>query len=387
MGRRYTRNGRATALAVALVSLVLVLTSCASSADRADRALQRAIDRLVSRRGGPLGAFAVVQRGGQVQIYSAGVGDTESGAPPLLVDHMRLASTAKAFSGAVALSLVQSRMLSLTDTIGSRLAGQGMPAAWSPVTLAQALHHTSGLPDYTASPSFRAQFSADPSQVVDPRRLWTYVAREPLAFPPGSSYKYSNTDNIIVALMAEAATGRPYEELLASRVYEPLKLRETSLPLGTNLPAPFMHGYVTDPPEPPVDVSELISGSGPWASGGIVSTPNDLNAFARGYIGAELFSRELQQHQLAWVDGESSYPGPGKNSAGLGVFRYETRCGTVYGHTGNIPGYSQFFAATLDGERSMTMSVNEALSENSKPEIMEELRAVDEDLVCAAMQD
>jgi len=133
------------------------------------------------------------------------------------------------------------------------------------------------------------------------------------------------------------------------------------------------------------DVS-AISASGPWASGGIVSTPADLNAFARGYIGAVLFSHQVQQQQLTWIDGESSYPGPGKNSAGLGVFRYETRCGTVYGHTGNIPGYSQFFAATLDGERSVTVSVNEALSEAVKPEIMQQLRGVDEQAVCAMFE-
>ena len=40
----------------------------------------------------------------------------------------------------------------------------------------------------------------------------------------------------------------------------------------------------------------------------------------------------------------SEPPGPGKNSAGLGIFRYETRCGTVWGHTGNYPGYTQFAA-------------------------------------------
>jgi hypothetical protein len=45
-------------------------------------------------------------------------------------------------------------------------------------------------------------------------------------------------------------------------------------------------------------------------------------------------------------------PGPGRNSAGLAVFRYRTRCGTVYGHTGNFPGYVQFAAATRDGSRA-----------------------------------
>ena len=34
------------------------------------------------------------------------------------------------------------------------------------------------------------------------------LPEEPLLFPPDSAFNYSNTDNIVVALMAEAATGR-----------------------------------------------------------------------------------------------------------------------------------------------------------------------------------
>jgi D-alanyl-D-alanine carboxypeptidase len=40
------------------------------------------------------------------------------------------------------------------------------------------------------------------------------VANEPLVFTPGSRYEYSNSDNLIIGLMAEAVTGRTYEELL-----------------------------------------------------------------------------------------------------------------------------------------------------------------------------
>ena len=72
---------------------------------------------------------------------------------------MRLASTSKAYSGAVALSLVRRGQLALDDTIGERLPG--FPAAWSAVTLRQALHHTSGLPNYTTDPAFQADLGGD----------------------------------------------------------------------------------------------------------------------------------------------------------------------------------------------------------------------------------
>jgi hypothetical protein len=80
--------------------------------------------------------------------------------------------------------------------------------------------------------------------------------------------------------------------LLRRFVFRPLRLRETSLPVRARLPRPFLHGYVTEPGSPPEDVSTLLS------------------------------------------------------------FRYRTRCGTVYGHTGNFPGYVQFAAATRDGRRA-----------------------------------
>jgi D-alanyl-D-alanine carboxypeptidase len=66
----------------------------------------------------------------------------------------------------------------------------------------------------------------------------------------------------------------------------------------------------------------------------------------------------VQKRQLAFVSGHSEPPGPGRNSAGLGVFRYRTSCGTVYGHTGNTFGYTQFISSSLDGRRSAVVSVN-----------------------------
>jgi len=65
----------------------------------------------------------------------------------------------------------------------------------------------------------------------------------------------------------------------------------------------------------------------------------------RAYLGLRFFDAAQQREQLRFVrGGASSPPGPGHNAAGLAVFRYRTRCGTVYGHTGNFPGYVQFVA-------------------------------------------
>ena len=336
----------------------------------------------------PPGAIAVVQRGQRREVHSFGVGNIRTDRRMKAGDRMRVASTAKAFSGAAALSLVSRGRLSLGDTIGERLPD--LPAAWSRVTLRQLLKHTSGLPDFSQVRKFQNAVRANPTQAPPPERLLTYVENRPLRFEPGSRYRYSNSDNIAVALMVEDATGRSYEGQLRQLVYGPLGLGRTSLPAGPDLREPYIHGYDNDPTQrPPEDLSEILAAGWAWASGGIVSTPADLNDFIRGYVKGRLFDAQTRTQQRRVVEGgRSEPPGPGKNSAGLALFRYETRCGTVWGHTGNTLGYTQFMAASPDGRRSVTVSVNAQLTpDNGAPGVFEALRRSEAKAVCAALAD
>jgi D-alanyl-D-alanine carboxypeptidase len=299
---------------------------------------------------------------------------------------MRLASTAKAFSGAVALSLVAAHKLSLNDTIAKRLPK--LPASWGKVTLGEALHHTSGLPELLHNDPLIAYLTKHPHGKPTPMFLLHFLAHDPLDFRPGSNYQYSNTDNFVVALMAQAVTHTNYASLLKSLVYRPLGLTDTTLPRGSAMPTPYLHGYQPDPPHPPEDVSTSLSAAYSWASGGVISTPNDLNRFIRGYAGARLFSRGVQKQQLQFVAGNSEPIGPGTNSAGLAIFGYRTRCGTVYGHTGNTSGYTQFMASTLDGQRSVTASVSGQITNKmsgARLAAFERLRQIEADAVCAAL--
>ena len=121
---------------------------------------------------------------------------------------------------------------------------------------------------------------------------------------------------------------------------------------------------------------------------GIDSTPADLNTFIRGYVKGQLFDlRTRTQQRRIFEGGRSDPPGPGKNSAGLALFRYETKCGTVWGHTGNTGGYTQFMAASPDGKRSTTVSINSQLSPPSTgdQDVFKALRRAEELAVCAAL--
>ena len=105
-------------------------------------------------------------------------------------------------------------------------------------------------------------------------------------------------------------------------------------------------------------------------------------------LGAKLFSRAVQAEQFSFRPGSSEPTGPGINAVGLGIFRYQTRCGTVYGHTGNTSGYTQFMAASRNGRRSVTVSISAQITNKSMgPQLVafRRLRAIEGDAVCAAL--
>ena len=175
-----------------------------AAAKSPDASLDRALKGLVRMEGGPPGVIAVVQRGDQREVHTFWVANLENGRPMRVDDRMRIARTAKAFSGAVALSLVSEggeETLTLDDTIGERLSDlrEPPPATWSNVTLRQLLNHTSGLPDYSGEAFRTADEEGRLRHPDPPEKLLTYtygLDNGDLLCDPGSRYQYSNSDNV-----------------------------------------------------------------------------------------------------------------------------------------------------------------------------------------------
>jgi D-alanyl-D-alanine carboxypeptidase len=381
------RRLHARVLAVPLVAAVCVLVGAVPAvADGPPHAgtgqLERALTDLVHAPGGPPGVIVTLGSPSGLDVLSAGAGDLATGRAPQPDDAMRIASVAKALSGATALGLVSHGALALDAPIGDLLPD--LPAAWHRVTLRQLLGHTSGLPDFSRSPRFQEALLASLQYPPAPRDLLDLIEDPALLFAPGTQYQYSNSDNVVVALVVEAVTGRAYADVLRAVVLAPAGLSATSLPVGSALPEPYLHGYDVSE-QPPEDVSTVVAAGWSWSSGGVVSTPADLARFIGAYVRGDVEDRSTRVQQFGFRPGSSEPPGPGSNSAGLGLFRYDTRCGTVYGHTGNTLGYTQFAAATADGSRTVTVSVNAQLTPTSAPVRFTELREVFELATCAAV--
>jgi D-alanyl-D-alanine carboxypeptidase len=93
-----------TAMATAVASVPYLAGKTVAfgkeKAKGADAALDRALEELVAMEGGPPGVIAVVQRGQHRKVHTFGVRNIKSGLPIRVDDRMRIASVAKAFSGA-----------------------------------------------------------------------------------------------------------------------------------------------------------------------------------------------------------------------------------------------------------------------------------------------
>jgi len=371
----------ATLLALGTATALIAAPAAQAGGDRLDAAL----DRIVADPEGPPGLSVLIQRRSRVEFRHRGVANLATGKRPQRRMPMRIASMAKAFNGAVALSLASKGRLGLDDTVGDRLPGV-WPLA-DAITVREMLGHTAGLPDYIKQQPFIDALQADPTRYMTPLELIGFVDHLTPGLPPGEPYEYSDSDNIMVGLIAEAATGKSYERLLRREVYRPIGLHDTSLPDTVAMPRGYLHGYDRDEDGKLEDVSKLINPALAWASGGIVSTPVDVNRFFRAYVGGELFSRRIARSQDAYVHGRSSPPGPGHNAATLALFRYRTRCGTVWGHTGSYPGYRLFAAASRNGRRSVVFTVNsQIVPDQGSPRVSGLIRQAQADAVCRALR-
>src|ERR1700761_908423 len=116
-----------TALAT-IACLALALSVGTAAAKTTDAQVLKGLEGLVTSPGGPPGAIATLYRDGKLTTLSTGRADVRKDAKPRATEHMRIASVAKAFSGAVALNLVRSGQLSLDDTIEGVLPT--LPKAW-----------------------------------------------------------------------------------------------------------------------------------------------------------------------------------------------------------------------------------------------------------------
>ncbi|HXS52027.1 MAG TPA: serine hydrolase domain-containing protein [Usitatibacter sp.] len=154
-------------------------------------------------------------------------------------DRWQIGSDTKAFTATMIMRLAERHVLSLDDTLPNLLPGMAstMDPAYRKVTLAQLLSHTAGIAPLTDGRDL-PEFMEVIRGASDVRAERAAAARHYLAVPPASrvgDFAYSNLGYIIAGAIAEARTGRSWEELVREEVFAPLGITHAGFgPPGTS---------------------------------------------------------------------------------------------------------------------------------------------------------
>ncbi|OQD52624.1 serine hydrolase [Streptomyces phaeoluteigriseus] len=305
-------------------------TATAGAADATDTA--DALLPLLRTRGRAPAAALLAHEESGTRFAESGPGISRS-------DHFRAGSITKTFLATVVLQLASEQRLPLSDPVERYLPGlvRGAGNDGRALTLRSLLTHTSGLYDFA-----RDTGGIRPVTPVQAIRI-------ALTHPPADRgrYAYSNTNYVLLGLVVEQVTGRPYSTEAEHRILDPLGLNGTSFPGSrTSLPSPHGRAYETDG----TDVTELdprVAG----AAGELVTTLTDLNRFYSALLSGELLPSHRLREMLDTHTAHGSY--------GLGLIPARLPCGvTVWGHNGRISGSYVRTAATVDGRHVLTFRVN-----------------------------
>jgi D-alanyl-D-alanine carboxypeptidase len=341
------------AAVVGLTAVALGGTAVADTTDATkgiDRgAVQRGLDKMTST--GAQGVQARVTDGRRDFLARSGTAEVGKNKPVPLDGRFRIGSITKTFVSTVVLQLVGEGKVELDAPVQRYLPGL-LPDG-DKITVRMLLQHTSGLYNYTdALPLDPAGFEAIRYKHWQPAELVALSTAKPLNFPPGTSWSYSNTNYIVVGLLVEKITGKPYEQAVDKRVLRPLGLRDTTVPGDrVAVPGPHAHGYYRVG-DKDVDITEL-NPSVAWSAGEMISTTADLDRF----VDALLDGRLLKPAQLA----EMTTPLPFTQGYGLGIEQTVLPCGvSILGHGGGIPGYNTLVMSTRDTGKRLEASLTSA---------------------------
>jgi len=275
-------------------------------------------------------------------LAAAGIADT--GEDLEKSDLFRIGSVSKVFTATVLLQLHDEGVLAIDDPLDDWL-----PGWWDDegITLRHLLQHTSGIVSYNYVGNFDQAAEYEPIELVQ----WAKDNGPDPKFEPGSEYDYSNTGFVLLGLVIEEATGRPFHVELRERIIDPLGLDSTFFPPAEDIPCDQARGFSGG-----VDVTDLADTSMGWTAGGMVSTARDVNTFQLALQEGEL----LAPGTLAEMNTEVILPDGTGTYYGLGIFSsYDGDYGWSYGHTGGISGFSSYMYTVTGLDGSVTVLVNE----------------------------
>jgi CubicO group peptidase (beta-lactamase class C family) len=252
------------------------------------------------------GAVGLVARGDEVEVAVVGHADAGGTAPLARESIFRIASLTKPVTAAAVLMLVEDGRLALDAPVARWLPELAAPSvvrtpssplddvvpATRPITVADLLTFRAGwgYPSDFSLPAVTPLFTdlrqgATPLHDTDADTWTATLARIPLLHQPGEAWLYNACSDIQGVLIARVS-GTALPDFLAERIFVPLGMTDT----GFAVPAADLHRFThLYRPQPDGGLEHVDAPDGQWSTrptfpsgaGGLVSTVDDLHAFAR----------------------------------------------------------------------------------------------------------
>jgi D-alanyl-D-alanine carboxypeptidase len=298
---------------------------------------------------GPVAGVSVAVVKGRDTILAKGYGlaDIENEVPASAKTVYRIGSITKQFTSAAIMRLVDDGKLSLDDTLG-KLLPSATPA-WRGVTLRRLLNHTSGIRSYTGiGPRWQRRWRED----MSPDTIVGLVRDDTLDFKPGAQWRYNNTGYVLLGMIIERASGKPYATYLEEEFYKPLGLSQTYYCSQKPIIKHRAQGYQRANRQ--LANAEYLSMTQPFSAGALCSTVGDLVAWQRALVGGKVVR---PASYAAMTTPESLGDGkPLTYGYGLGVGTFEKR--RRVSHGGGINGFNTELAYYPDDTLHVVVLAN-----------------------------
>jgi CubicO group peptidase (beta-lactamase class C family) len=186
------------------------------------------------------------------------------------------------------------------------------------------------------------------------------LVRRPLNFEPGTRYEYSNSNYVLLGLIIERATGKPYGRFLKRKIFKPLEMKRSRFdPHDVAFALGRAVGYDDVAQDPPT-VARYIHPSLAYAAGGIMSTARSLLKRDQVLYGERLLSQEMLEEAFT----------PGVAGYGLGWIidhvRMQGERHKLVWHTGGGPGFRSVLVRMVDARVTLVLLFNTTGSRSSK---------------------
>ena len=254
------------------------------------QSLREAVDESADAHG--FSGIVRVDRSGETELSMAyGSADRAHRAPNTVQTLFATASGTKGLTALAVISLVERGVLELGTTARS-LLGSDLPLISHDVTIEQLLAHRSGIGDYLDEDAVDVTDYVLPvpvHELVTTEGFLRVLGGRATVFPAGERFAYNNGGYVVLALLAERASGVDFHTLVHSLVCEPAGMVDTAFLRSDELPGRAARGYLT------VDglrtnVFHLpVLGNG---DGGIYTTVADFSAFWESLFAGRIVSRE-----------------------------------------------------------------------------------------------